>query len=65
VSKPHVFSISIAIPMMGIIPTYHFGNLLEHTSLRHGVGELRQLQESGGLDHDAPALNKPFAFDSP
>jgi hypothetical protein len=38
---------------MVVIPTYHFGDLLEHVSLKRWVGELRALQAKGGLNQDA------------
>ena len=38
---------------MLVIPTYHFGDLLEHVSLRHWVGELQGLQQRGELQQDA------------
>ncbi len=38
---------------MVIIPTYHFGDLAEHVSLKHWVGELREMQISGRLNRDA------------
>ncbi|MBU0995285.1 MAG: hypothetical protein KJ737_22545 [Proteobacteria bacterium] len=36
-----------------VIPTYHFGDLTEHTSLKHWVQELRDLQNKGSVNHDA------------
>ncbi len=38
---------------MVVIPTYHIGDLVEHTSLKHWVGELRDLQQKGELNQDA------------
>ncbi|MEA3437683.1 MAG: hypothetical protein U9R43_14535 [Thermodesulfobacteriota bacterium] len=38
---------------MIIIPTYHFGDLAEHVSLKHWVGELRDMQIKGKLNQDA------------
>ena len=38
---------------MVIIPTYHFGDLVEHVSLKNWVGELSELQSNGELDRDA------------
>ncbi len=38
---------------MVIIPSYHFGDLVEHVSLGHWVRELRTMQDRGELDRDA------------
>jgi hypothetical protein len=38
---------------MVVIPTYHFGDLVDHVGLRRWAGELRELQESGELTEDA------------
>ncbi|MGD9211536.1 MAG: hypothetical protein PVI90_12195, partial [Desulfobacteraceae bacterium] len=38
---------------MVIIPTYHFGDLMEHVSLKHWVAELKERQEKGILKQDA------------
>lgn len=38
---------------MVILPTYHIGDLVDHVSLKHWVGELRDLQSSGALNRDA------------
>lgn len=38
---------------MVIIPTYHFGDLVEHVSLKHWVEALREQQSKGALNQDA------------
>jgi hypothetical protein len=38
---------------MVIIPTYHFGDLVEHVSLKHWVNALRNMQIRGELKQDA------------
>ena len=37
---------------IGIIPTYHAGDLVEHVSLRNWVQELHDLQREGKIDRD-------------
>lgn len=38
---------------MVVIPTYHFGDLVEHVSLRYWTGELHKLQQTRKLNADA------------
>jgi len=38
---------------MVIVPTYHFGDLVEHVSLKNWVHELRRLQADGEFQQDA------------
>jgi hypothetical protein len=50
--NPIVYRNPASGEQIGIIPTYHAGDLVEHVSLRNWVQELRDLQCSGRIDRD-------------
>ncbi|MBN1850672.1 MAG: hypothetical protein JW932_19030 [Deltaproteobacteria bacterium] len=51
--NPILYSHPKTKEQMIVIPTYHFGDLVEHVSLRHWVTELRDMQDNGRLNQDA------------